>query len=127
MRRLGSLAILVSSLASQHLSAEPAVETTASRSTTSLREVTAHAVAAVTLVPYCADLLWQVPSGGRLGWFTTSTANPDPLRANAQVFLLRGTGTLFSPGFGEPLHAAAPPGYGPRTSDRPAMAGFAGI
>ena len=101
MRRLGLLAILVASLANQHLSAESAVETTKNLSTTSVRAVTAHAVAAVTLVPYCVDLLWQVPSGGRLGWFTTSIANPDPLRANAQVFLLRGTGTLFSPGFGE--------------------------
>jgi len=61
----------------------------------------AKAVVAVTTVPYCADLAWQLPLSSRVGWITASAANPDPLRAPAHVFLVRGTGTVFSPGFGD--------------------------
>ena len=67
----------------------------------SFRTFTARSISSVTFIPYCIDMAWQVPTGGRLGWITASAANPDPLPANARVFLLRGTGTVFSPGFGE--------------------------
>jgi hypothetical protein len=65
------------------------------------RRVQATAFVAVCAVPYCLDLAWQLPLGSRLGWLTTSAANPDPERAAARVFLLRGTGTVLTPGFGD--------------------------
>jgi hypothetical protein len=101
MRTLGLLAIIMTGLVDQRLAAQPAEEAATGFHPPSMRSVTAHAVVAVTYVPYCVDMLWQVPSGGRVGWVTASVANPDPLRANGRVFLLRGTGTVFTPGFGE--------------------------
>jgi pimeloyl-ACP methyl ester carboxylesterase len=57
-------------------------------------------VVALTTVPYGVDLAWQLPLGSRVSWLTASAANPDPLHAPAKVFLLRGSGTVFSSGFG---------------------------
>jgi Alpha/beta hydrolase family len=65
------------------------------------RRIEAKAVVAVCAVPYCLDLAWQTPLGSRLGWLTASAANPDPVDSPARVFLLRGTGTIFTAGFGE--------------------------
>jgi hypothetical protein len=50
--------------------------------------------------PHLANQLWPLPFGGRLSWATTAVANPDYRRAAARVFLLRGTGVVFSPEFG---------------------------
>jgi hypothetical protein len=66
-----------------------------------VRTVAARAITGVTYVPYCVDMAWQIPLGGRVGWITAAAANPEPRPADARVFLLRGTGTVFSPGFGD--------------------------
>jgi pimeloyl-ACP methyl ester carboxylesterase len=63
--------------------------------------VATQAILAAASVPYMVDLFWQVPLGSRLGWVTSSAPNPTPRQTRAQVFLLRGTGTLFTPGFGD--------------------------
>lgn len=65
------------------------------------KRIATQMVLAATSVPYMVDLLWQVPLGSRLGWVTTSAHNPIPRLTRANVFLLRGTGTMFSPGFGD--------------------------
>jgi hypothetical protein len=65
------------------------------------KRVATQAVLAAASIPYMVDLFWQVPLGSRLGWVTSSAPNPTPRRTRAQVFLLRGTGTLFTPGFGD--------------------------
>src|SRR5436190_21529640 len=44
--------------------------------------------------------LWPFPFGVRLGWATARTPNPDPTQSRGRVFLLRGNGVVFSPGFG---------------------------
>jgi hypothetical protein len=41
---------------------------------------------------------WPFTFGVRLGWFSAGVANPDPTRALARVFLLRGQGMVFSRG-----------------------------
>ncbi len=43
---------------------------------------------------------WPFPFGVRLGWASAGAANPDPTRARARVFLLRGQGMVFSRGLG---------------------------
>jgi hypothetical protein len=63
-----------------------------------LRTIQARAVVGACTVPYCLDLAWQIPLGSRLSWVTTSVANPE--KSPARVFLLRGTGTVLTPGFG---------------------------
>src|SRR5262245_49139508 len=50
---------------------------------------------------HLADRLWPLPLGGRLGWATTSAANPGSRYAPARVFLLRGSGIVFSPDYGK--------------------------
>ena len=47
----------------------------------------------------CA-MTWPFPFGVRLGWATAGAPNPDPCRALGRVYLLRGQGMAFSPGFG---------------------------
>jgi hypothetical protein len=101
MKKSALLAIVVSFLAESSLFAQTAEQSTASQAAARVRTVTARAISGVTLLPYCVDMAWQVPLGGRVGWITASVANPDVLAADARVFLLRGTGTVFSPGFGE--------------------------
>jgi hypothetical protein len=66
-----------------------------------LNTIRARAVVGLATVPYCVDLAWQLPFGSRVSWLTTTAANPDPQHAPAHVFLVRGSGSLFSPGFGE--------------------------
>ena len=98
MRR-AFLTIVVSFLLAHSLRAQtPQVETP---NTQPIARLQAKAVVAAATVPYCVDLAWQLPLGSRLGWLTSSVANPDPARAPARVFLVRGTGTVFSPGFGD--------------------------
>jgi pimeloyl-ACP methyl ester carboxylesterase len=58
-------------------------------------------VLAAASVPYMVDMVWQIPLGSRVSWVTSSARNPNPRQARANVFLLRGTGTMFSPGFGD--------------------------
>ncbi|HQR05496.1 MAG TPA: hypothetical protein PLN21_01675 [Gemmatales bacterium] len=65
------------------------------------KKIATQMVLAATSVPYMIDLLWQAPLGSRLGWVTASAHNPSQREARANVFLLRGTGTMFSPGFGD--------------------------
>jgi pimeloyl-ACP methyl ester carboxylesterase len=50
--------------------------------------------------PHLVDQIWPLPFGGRMSWATTLAPNPDPRHAHARVFLLRGTGVVFSPEFG---------------------------
>jgi hypothetical protein len=64
------------------------------------RWLAAHTLVAVAAVPYCVDLAWQLPLGGRVGWLTTAVPNPDDAHSPARVFLLRGSGTVFTPGYG---------------------------
>jgi hypothetical protein len=100
-RNLALLAITVLLLAESSLFAQSVDSPRTGQETGPLRMVTSHAITTVTFVPYCVDLAWQVPLGGRVGWITASVANPAPQPADARVFLLRGSGTVFSPGFGE--------------------------
>jgi hypothetical protein len=101
MKKSALLAIILSFLLEPSLFAQTAEQFTASQASVRIRTVTARAISGVTLVPYCVDMAWQIPLGGRVGWITASAANPDLLPSDARVFLLRGTGTVFSPGFGE--------------------------
>src|SRR4051812_18886707 len=104
MKKLGLLAMICVCLAPQSVPGQSTERSASSIAAANTRAITAHAVVAATYVPYCVDMVWQVPLGGRgsrVGWLTTSATNPDPLHADAQVYLLRGTGTVFSPGFGE--------------------------
>jgi hypothetical protein len=48
-----------------------------------------------------ANMAWPLPSGVRLGWATVAVPNPEPSQAKARVFLLRGTGVVFSLGFSD--------------------------
>src|SRR5262249_14202405 len=82
------------------VAAEPPRESTRPANAAA-RGVIAQAVVTAAYVPYVVDRIWQSPLSGRLGWATTAAANPNPGRAPARVFLLRGSGTVFSPGFGE--------------------------
>ncbi|MDB5310874.1 MAG: hypothetical protein JWO38_5076 [Gemmataceae bacterium] len=43
---------------------------------------------------------WLFPAASRLGWATTTVPNPHPAEARAAAYLFRGSGTVFSPGFG---------------------------
>ncbi len=101
MKNSAWLVVIVSFLTEPHLFAQTAEQSTTSQASVRMRMVTAHAITSVALVPYCVDMAWQVPLGGRVGWITASVANPDVLPTDARIFLLRGTGTVFSPGFGE--------------------------
>lgn len=65
------------------------------------KDFAARTAIAIATVPYAIDLAWQIPFGSRLGWATASAPNPDAARSPAQVFLVRGSGTVFSPGFGD--------------------------
>jgi hypothetical protein len=65
------------------------------------KDLAAHIAIAVATVPYAIDLAWQMPFGSRLGWATASAPNPEAARSPARVFLVRGSGTVFSPGFGD--------------------------
>lgn len=66
-----------------------------------MRTLTAYAITTAAYVPYCVDMAWQLPFGGRVGWLTAAAANPEPSPTDARVFLLRGSGTVFTPGFGD--------------------------
>jgi hypothetical protein len=101
MKKLGVLALVASCLTAHNLSAQPIEDPNISLASSSVRVATSYAVTATTFLPYCVDLMWKYPTGGRVGWLTASVANPDPSQAKARVFLLRGSGTVFSPGFGE--------------------------
>jgi hypothetical protein len=65
------------------------------------KETAAHVIVALASVPYLIDLAWQIPLGSRVSWATTNAPNPDAARSPARIFLVRGTGTVFSPGFGD--------------------------
>jgi hypothetical protein len=74
-----------------------------------IRDRTMRAVVAMLALVGFADwglaanppaALLPVPVGGPLSWVTTSAPNPDATRSGARVFLLRGTGMVFSPEFG---------------------------
>ncbi|HEX3151400.1 MAG TPA: hypothetical protein VHR66_25200 [Gemmataceae bacterium] len=95
------LAIVIACLTGRDIFAQPPQDTTSRATMPSARKIEATAVVAMCSVPYCLDLAWQIPLGSRLGWLTASAANPDPVRSPARVFLLRGTGTVFSSGYGE--------------------------
>src|SRR5689334_14350943 len=43
---------------------------------------------------------WLWPAASRLGWLTTSAPNPPEAAARAAAYLLRGSGAVFSRGFG---------------------------
>jgi pimeloyl-ACP methyl ester carboxylesterase len=47
-----------------------------------------------------ASPILPTPLSGPVSWATTAAPNPDPAHAAARVFLLRGTGMVFSPEFG---------------------------
>ena len=72
-----ALAIIVSFLLGSNLFAQPPQEKLYFPTT---RDLTARAVVALAAVPYCVDLVWQVPLSSRLGWATAAIANPDPDR-----------------------------------------------
>jgi hypothetical protein len=101
MRNSTFLAIAVSLLSQSSLFAQSAEPSRASQEIGPLRTLGAYAICTATFVPYCVDMAWQIPMGGRVGWITASVANPEPLPTDARIFLLRGSGTVFSPGFGE--------------------------
>jgi hypothetical protein len=101
MRNSALLAIAISLLAESGLVAQPDQLSRAKQEFAPRRTLVAHTITAVSLVPYCADMAWQIPLGGRVSWVTASVANPEPLPTDARVFLLRGSGTVFTPGFGE--------------------------
>jgi hypothetical protein len=65
------------------------------------KDIAAHIAIAIATVPYAIDLAWQVPFGNRLSWATASAPNPEATRSPARVFLVRGSGTIFTPGFGD--------------------------
>lgn len=45
-------------------------------------------------------LSWAYPALSRMGWITTSVANPSLCNARGVAYLFRGNGTIFTPGFG---------------------------
>lgn len=49
---------------------------------------------------HLTDQLWPIPFGGRLGWATAGAANPERRPGQPRVFLLRGSGMVFSPEYG---------------------------
>jgi hypothetical protein len=101
MRNVTILAIAISLLAKSSLFAQSTEPSRSRQEANSLRTLSAYAICTASFVPYCMDMAWQLPMGGRVGWITASAANPEPLPKDARVFLLRGSGTVFSPGFGE--------------------------
>jgi hypothetical protein len=101
MKKSTVLAIVVSLLADSNLFAQSAEPSPARQEAVPLRTLSAYAISTATFVPYCVDMAWQIPLGGRVSWLTASVANPEPLPTDARVFLLRGSGTVFTFGFGE--------------------------
>lgn len=95
------LAILVACSVGLRLAAQTPTEETSDPPTSTLRLIQARAVVALATLPYCVDLAWQIPLGSRVSWLTASAANPDPVHSPAHVLLVRGSGTVFSPGFGD--------------------------
>jgi pimeloyl-ACP methyl ester carboxylesterase len=47
-----------------------------------------------------SPVTWLLPASARLGWATTAVPNPREGDARAAAYLLRGTGAVFSRGFG---------------------------
>ena len=45
-------------------------------------------------------LSWAYPAASRVGWITTTVANPPLSDARGVAYLFRGNGTIFTPGFG---------------------------
>lgn len=101
MKKSTFLAIVVSLLANSSLCAQSAERSPVRQEAGPLRTLSAYAISTVSFVPYCVDMAWQLPLGGRVSWFSASVANPEPLPADARVFLLRGSGTVFTLGFGD--------------------------
>ena len=101
MKKSTILAVVVWLLAESTIFAQSAEPSPASQEAGLLRTLSAYAITTVTFVPYCVDMAWQIPLGGRVSWLTASVANPEPLPTDARVFLVRGSGTVFTSGFGE--------------------------
>jgi len=45
-------------------------------------------------------LSWAYPAASRMGWLTTTFANPKVCEAMGLAYLFRGNGAIFTPGFG---------------------------
>jgi pimeloyl-ACP methyl ester carboxylesterase len=47
-----------------------------------------------------SPLFWLFPSATRLGWITAGVSNPPATQTRAAAYLFRGTGAIFTSGFG---------------------------